>query len=443
MKRYFARHLVPLLLALALACNFPRLPSLPPLESSTPVASPATLAVESSPAEPPLTQSATPALPSPSIETPEATPEFVVDAIGPFTVFQPLPPVSEVLDIRAAPGGALWLVGEEALVSLDETGWTSHPYPAAGILGFDDAGRIWITPDEGQTVATSTGTAWQIYDASAGWTPPQDPVRGGQYRTIGESMVTDARGVLWLVTLREIRVFERGRWHALLPTEAGFTPSVEMVEMGFDFSLQDVALDSSGDVWVTDCAWGGPGPVGQGARWYNGSTWEGQASSVVATGCVADVEIDKQGNIWLGSDGVLWRFGAGSGWTEIAHPEPDLPEGLRWGWIRELTLEPDDNAIWVTVELCGGASRSTEHALLYRVVGDNWTLVSDAGPFNFAFTAQGAAWLCDAKGLSQVKDGMPTLIHADQDLACMLEADQSQRLWLIQLYRAGLRYLSP
>ncbi len=100
--------------------------------------------------------------------------------------------------------------------------------------------------------------------------------------------------------------------------------------MGVDPRLRDVAVDSVGDVWVTDCTWGGPGPLGLGARWYDGNAWSaGQTSSVVGSGCIEAIEVDGAGR----SAGHRRRsvvLYTGTGWEEFAHPDAALPQDTRW-----------------------------------------------------------------------------------------------------------------
>ncbi len=250
-------------------------------------------------------------------------------------------------------------------------------------------------------------------------------------------MVTDARGWSWLVTSRDIRVFDGERWRVISPEDAGFTPSEEMVEMGFGFRLRDVGVDSTGDVWVTDCAWGGPGPVGQGARWYNGSSWEGQESTVISSGCIEAIEVDATGRIWIAVDGDLQRYTPGQGWEEFAHPDVLLPEPLRWGDIIDLTLGGDETA-WVTMAPCGGASCDVGGYLLFRVREGAWTLISDAGIADPALDAEGDGWLCAGNALYRVGEDGITVDYEGRDFACRLERDTAGQTWIWQPGHVGL-----
>jgi hypothetical protein len=404
-----------LLLVLALACHYPGLGSPEATAPVTPTAA--------SGEEPPPPAALSSPMPEPSPEG--------MGTLGPFVPVEPQPPAAMVQEVHAGPEGALWLVAAEGLLALQGGEWVLHPYPGGLLLGFDGAGRTWMTPDGGTTVAAWDGVTWRSYGEEEGWTQATLVHRQGLYASAGEAMVTDRRGAVWLVTWRDLRVFDAGSWRVLAPTEVGFDPSPVMEEEGFGFILRDVALDAMGDVWVTDCAWIGPGPMGQGARWFDGTSWHGERSTVVGSGCVEDVEVDAAGRIWLGVDGVLWRYTIGTGWEELVHPEPVLPEGLRWGWISRLEVDNAGTA-WVTVALCGGASCDPERVLLYSVTDQGWAQVGDAGPFSVAVDGPGSAWVCDGAGLSRVEDGARTAVAPALERGCRVESGPSGQVWLVQ-----------
>ena len=194
-------------------------------------------------------------------------------------------------------------------------------------------------------------------------------------------------------------------------------------------TLTEVALDSTGDVWVADCAWMGPGPRGQGARWFNGDTWSGQNSPVVASGCIRDIEVDDAGRIWVGVDGDLWRYTLGEGWTHFPHPELDPNLGYRWGWIEDIELEGEETA-WVSMSPCGGASCDSGVFILFQVRDGVWTQISDKGPGDLAFGGNDEGWLCIEDGLFHIVGETVELIFELESLNCSMAADPTGQVWL-------------
>jgi hypothetical protein len=390
--------------------------------------------------QPTPTEALTPVPPTATLEPEppdEPAPPVQAGVFGPFAVATPQPPAGAVLDLRAASDGALWLTTDEGLSVLRAGAWTHLSPEPVILLGFDNTARAWTADETGDQVTVWSGQTSRTLGADAGWTPAGTISRNPPYTTVSDRFVIDGRGWSWIATRHDVRAFDGERWRVFAPEDAGFTPSDDMVEMGFGYRFRDVAVDSTGDVWVTDCAWAGPGPIGQGARWYNGTTWEGQTSSVVGSGCIEAIEVDAAGRIWVAVDGDLWRYTPGQGWEEFAHPDLALPEPLRWGYIVDLTLGGGETA-WVTMAPCGGASCDVGVYLLFRIREGSWTQISDAGMADLALDRNGDGWLCVGNALYQVSEDEPALIHEGNDSTCRLEVDVAGQTWLWQPGTAGL-----
>ncbi len=430
-RTYFATHLALIVLACAgLGCGVIEMlvsqaTVSPPVEATPTVPLPPTMGPISTPT---ASQSL------PDADTPTPPPRSI---FGPFTEAPSGSLPGAVDDVRAAPDGALWVGSDEGLSVLREGVWRPLSREPVIILGFDEASRAWTTDTSGDQVTVWSDQASRTFGAESGWAPIGHVSRDVPYATVSDRLVTDARGWSWLVTNQDVRVFDGEGWRIISPEEAGFTPSAEMVEMGFGFRLRDLAIDSAGDLWVTDCAWGGPGPLGQGARWTNGTAWEGQTSSVVGSGCIEDVEVDAAGRIWVTVDGNLWRYTPGQSWEEFAHPDVTLPEPLRWGYGVDLTLGSTETA-WVTMAPCGGASCDVGVYLLFRVREGSWTQISDAGTASLALDQNGDGWLCVGNGLYRIREDEPTLVHEGHAFTCRLEPDVAGQTWLWQPGSAGL-----
>ena len=362
-------------------------------------------------------------------QTPTPTPESV--AIGPFVPleYSNVQPMGEIYDLRVSPDGTLWLITSQGLSSFADDKWTIHPNHGEIILGFDTLGRAWVTTKDGEAISAWDGEDWQIYDLETGWTPAGPVWRAAPYATVSEEIITDQRGWVWLATQQDVRRFDGEQWRIYDPDDAGYYPSDEMLEQGFSYSLTDMAVDSVGDVWIADCAWMGPGPVGQGARWFTGRYWWGRSSQVVASGCVEDIEVDSAGLIWVGVDETLWRYSPRWGWKKFSPPEIAPGWGSRWGYIAEIELEAEDT-VWVTLSPCGGASCDTGLFLLYRVADGVWTLVSENGPGDLALGDEGAGWLCAGNNLYSITGGTVELVADLAPFYCTVEMDAPGRAWL-------------
>ena len=368
--------------------------------------------------------------------TPQPTPE--VDSIGSFLPAQikGKTQTEEILAIDIAPDGVLWIRTGQGLASLSNQTWSRHPGIGDRILGFDALNRTWAIDKDGDSIAAWDGKDWAIFGAERGWTSVGIVVPSGPYSNVSDP-VTDERGWIWLATSRDVRMFDGQTWQIYLPEEVGFIPSQQMIEQGFGFSPADMDIDSVGDVWVTDCAWMGPGPQGQGARWFDGETWAGAQSQVVGSGCIEDIEVDPAGHIWVGVDENLWCYSPGAGWRLFSPPDPDPAWGHRWGWISEIEIG-GEGIVWVTLAPCGGASCDTGYYYLYRVVDSEWTLISEAESIDMALGQTGDGWLCVGDGLFRVQGIYLELEYQLEDFRCIVEIDGSGKAWLAIPGQPGL-----
>jgi hypothetical protein len=342
--------------------------------------------------------------------SPTPTPEH--EDIGPFVPLQDDPnrQISVVQKLITGPSGDVWIVGEENVISYDGGQWLFHGDIAGHPLGFDGAGQLWIVDKEGLWIKAYDGKNWVQYGAKQGWAPAGRMFNIGMYGSVSEGVVTDTRGHTWLTTAKDIRVLRDGKWFIYEPIDAGFEPTDFMLEEGFGFILSDIAIDTIGNVWVSDCAWMGPGPQGQGARWYDGEKWMGQDSQVVSSGCIKDLEVGSDGRIWAGVDDEVWRYTQGEGWANFPHPVefPLDEDGMRWGWIIDLLLDGTD-ALWMTMVPCGGASCDLGRGITFWLSEDEWLVVGNAiGDDVLPDVATGAnnlTWGCYSNGLYSVASG--------------------------------------
>jgi hypothetical protein len=292
--------------------------------------------------------------------------------------------------LQTACDGTPWLVTDGSAAQFRDNEWTVELTELAGrVIGIDRDGRFWVVGEDFGEISAWDGSSWTAYGAGAGWAPIADT----WYRHVGWGRC-DPAGRFWLTTSQDVRVFDGGTWTVFTPEDMGIGqfPSESCVPQ-----FQITILESSGDIWIGHCEWAGVGPCGgQGARWFDGSAWHG-ADSPVSNGCVAALEEDSAGNVWLGLDDVLWRFEPGSGnWAEFVPPETPPLGYRRHGAILGLTVDAFGRK-WVVEFLCGGAGCDA-HAV-YHVRDGLWTLLSRAEDVYYvlvlraATDAAGRAWL--------------------------------------------------
>ncbi len=203
--RYLATSLLAFLLA---SCG----PASPPLPHafSTPTAEPtATSGVIPTPTSTDMPQ---PTRTPTSIPTTTPTP----DPIGPFQpfAFAESQPSGSIRDWRLAPDGTLWVATDLELASYSQESWTIHPSHGDVLLGFDGTGRTWVTFEDGTSIAVWDGEAWTVLGPQEGWTSAGPILRSGPYATVGEDIITDERGWVWLVTQKDVRSYDGEAWTA-------------------------------------------------------------------------------------------------------------------------------------------------------------------------------------------------------------------------------------
>jgi hypothetical protein len=336
-----------------LACGF----SIPQAGGEEPTAAPPTEgAVESITVTPP------PATEVPAVVPGEAIPPRPVASVeGIFPGGQP--------GLYPAPDGALWLTGSEGLARLDGDSWqvaVRAEEVAGKLIGIDESGRAWALDGESGAIHAWDGASWTAYGPESGW----EPITDG-FRSVPVVFPTDQAGRVWLAASMDVRRFDGARWTVIPPQQMGMQPT-DLERALPEYFVTEIA---AGQIWVGQCEWIGPGPGGgQGARWFDGKTWQG-ADSPVASGCVTQIEEDGLGRVWVSLDDTLWRYDPASGsWTQFVPPAPpdDFP---RYGWVYDLAVDRAGDA-WPILALCGGASCFTGNIPFHLHDGE-WTQLAN------------------------------------------------------------------
>jgi WD40 repeat protein len=342
-----------------------------------------------------------PPTPIPTPPGPSPTPTLDLEALstGPF---RPVVTVDDVLEedfwylhLHVTPDGTVWLYSDRQVAVLRDDAWSMYMAGFAGtVVGIDNAARVWAVNEDVSEISVWNGAYWVDYDAEDGWTPIEEieyawqPVRRGVH--------TDRAGRVWIATARDVRVFDGERWTVFTRQDMGMDP-LEYPDEDNNFSI--TILKGYPEVWVGECDWGGPGPVGgQGVRWFDGQTWHG-ADSPVSQGCAGPIVEDSTGRVWAGVEGTLWQYDPASGeWTSFAPPKLEPPwDYLRIGVVLSISLDTSDDP-WVVFLTCGGASCDSP-VLLYHLHDGVWTCIAETTTGWFTdggyavFDVAGANWL--------------------------------------------------
>lgn len=360
--------------------------------------------------------------------TPTATPAALVlpDLLRPVAAIEDVAP-GTFSRLYPLPDGALWLITDQAVAKLVDSTWTVYLSHFTGELASIDAvERVWVVSEDTSAISAWDGSSWTAYAAGEGWTALDDDA----YRYAGGAR-SDGSGRFWLPTAQDVRLFDGASWTVFTPQDMGMgEPPCEDCVPSFGVTV----LKGSGEIWVAECEWSGPGPIGgRGVRWFDGQTWQG-ADSPVASGCATVIEEDSSGNVWLGVEAELWRYDPGAGdWTRFT-PADEPPFGaLRYGVVIDCVLDPFDEP-WVTLRLCYGASCDTD--VLYHLRDGVWTQITQDPGYvvhnRLVFDATGTPWLFWQGGVYRVTGDVPQSLV---DLfAQSVVVDASGQVWFVARY---------
>jgi hypothetical protein len=371
---------------------------------------------------------------------PDVTPAFTATpaaAASPGSVhvdvFRSVAPVDatlpgRIVDLRAGPEEVLWVLSESGVASLHGKVWTVHFSDEEFLLaGFDAAGRMWMVNEQGTAAWSWDGTVWQVFCETEGWTPVQTPAS----IHLGEDLLTDLSGRVWMTTGQDVRMFDGRVWEVYSLEEMGFEADLETAASQ-GFSLPALAMDHVGRVWVGDCDFQGEVNTGQGARWFDGENWQG-VDVPTDSGCVQDIAVDQKGRVWLGIDEVLWRFDpASKEWASFKPPE--APSGDRFDRIVHIAFGSDGEP-WPALKVCGGASCGG-FEVRYHLRKDTWTQIGKTVDYlseGFYFDPAGTPWLYSAETLYRVVGDNLEPISGLKVSA--VTQDSTGRLWIAAEYQ--------
>ena len=335
----------------------------------------------------------------------------------------PLPlALGEGTGLRADPDGGLWVFATHGYMVLRDGHWTMQPSGRAQILvGVDDTERMWFLADGDGSEIYTWGGGPEYTLADAGWLPVPSPAS-----LEGQGVLTDAAGQVWLATDRDVRVFDGARWSVFSREDLGMLPPADQ-DIDARFTLELVG--DSRQLWVGECDWGGPGPVGGGgARWFDGQNWRG-AESPVASGCVFAIREGRLGGVWVGVDSDLWRYDpAAEDWERFAPPQP--PAGYRFSSITDVALDSAGEP-WPLFPLCGGASCVIADAR-YHLHDGEWVQIGEPSsePQSLVFDGGGTPWLFLGGRVYGIQDDRLTDLPGVELMVDAVTVDSAGWVWV-------------
>ena len=287
---------------------------------------------------------------------------------------------NEEVQVRALADGSVWIITDQAIMRWINQEWWVQPYNGdESLAAVDDSGKIWFLIKDSGDIATFQGDTLLPYTADSGWTNV-DPFEVDWWATAPWSVYTDASGILWVPLEQDVRALNGNQWRVYTLEDMGFQTS-EVEDISIVHYL--TTMDTTAEVWVGECTYSGPGPMGGGGvRWFDGQIWHGDEPPI-GSQCVSAVTVDNSGDIWFGVSDSVWHYTHdGQSWTEFHLPEA-LLSGFNFTHPRQLIVDQAGD-VWVIEQMCGGASCDGQ-ANLYRIHAGVWSLVTEADYWSSSF----------------------------------------------------------
>jgi hypothetical protein len=414
---------------LLLSCSF--ITSL--LQNPTPASShtPESMAAQTQEIMPLPTVTAT--IPPTMISTSYATPYATLDqGLPPIGLFQPVTAFANlkgnrIRQLNPFPFGDFGIVTDQAVAMFHGTNWLWYlPEIEGDMVGQDKDQRVWVVSGDGSEITAWDGTTWIAYGSESGWLPIHDYHEG----SIGQDLITDATGNIWLTTDHDVRTFNGDAWRVFTSEEMNMD-SPESEDVLRQFSLH--SLQTRNEIWVASCDWLGPGPIGgAGLRRFDGQMWHDDITPPTP-GCILEIAEDDQGKVWVGVDQNLWRYNPiTANWTSYAPPL--FSDDGRLGYITDMTND-DQGRLWTEFAICGGASCFTG-SVRFLFMNGSWTQIGDVDTTGYegflVFDSFGTPWQFRGDGIYRIAKDVPERV-ADL-VAEAVTVDPEGTPWFVARY---------
>jgi hypothetical protein len=350
------------------------------------------------------------------------------DDIGPFHYVTSLEGMLEnssaKVKMSALADGSVSIISDRSILRWSNQGWEVQPYNGdENLATVDESGKYWLLQkDTGDISNNEDG------NAASGWISV-GPFSESWWSPTPWRIVSGAGDTLWAPMAQDVRFFDGNQWSLYTQEDMGF-PLMEMEDIDI---VHNLALAQDGtEVWVGECYYSGPGPMGGGGvRWFDGQTWHG-AESPIGSRCVSALDVDSAGNVWLGTSKAVWRYDhEDQSWTQYNLPAELLSD---YSFTHPLQLMIDQAGdAWVMMQMCGGASCDGE-VYLYRIQDGIWSLVTSAAYRSSSFKqmaldGNGQAWLFWEGMVYQLDDQPLEPVASMQALG--VDADPSGTIWVV------------
>ena len=288
-----------------------------------------------------------------------------------------------VVQVHAMADGSVWIIAPQTILTWNYQAnqvLDAQPYNGeAQLATIDNFAQVWLLSKDIGVIASCQGPSCTPFTADSGWTSV-GPFNVNWWATTPWNIYHTAGGMRWVPMERDVRAFDGARWSVYTLEDMGFTDP-EMEDIGIVHYLG--TAEDSADVWVGECFYSGPGPVGGGGvRWFDGQTWHGE-DFPVGSKCVSALTLDDKGDMWLAASIVVWHYDhTGQSWTKYQMPE-ELLSGYNFTHPHQLIIDKSGD-VWVIEQMCGGASCDVG-VNLYRIHAGEWSLVIEAEYWGSSF----------------------------------------------------------
>jgi hypothetical protein len=332
----------------------------------------------------------------------------------------------DIMDLWTAPDGNLWVATLDGIYIQSGEGWTHtlEGTPVDRIAGAGKSGEVWVIPDGARSIFAYSAGEWKEYGPGQGW----EPLPESQYLSPSnqDDVTISPEGQVWLATgLDDLRRYDPGtdRWKKYTAAQIGFPRYNEPDYQGY--FLTDAALSSAGKVWVGACIGEGESLMGRGVVRLSEGNWS--SIPTPETACVLDIEVDPNGEAFVGDYDHLFRYSPVSGnWTKEILPGYDRSQ-----LVERIDLDASGQP-WVKVRRMGGASSFGGTAVYYLQKSGGWVLAYEPTEwinYDFAAAPNGDVYFSSNASVMRWKDRQLQEAGVLDGTAVLLAVDGNGNPW--------------